>query len=661
MPKLKFKKIEIISLLKDSTEILNLLQRRGVVQLTNTKDELLTKIDAAGSIKKYEETIKKSQIALDTLQNAIQKKESFFDSLKGKKRLSSADFKKRAEKTKEILKKIRDIESCIKKIADEKKNISKLKVSLDTLLPWKNLEFPLDTKETKDVVVLLGMIIKKDEVLKKSYEQKICLELDVIEKTSAKKTEKNYVAVYIHKAHKNKAIEILNEFGFEFFSYTSSLTPENETAELKKKIEKAYENIKESEEKIRSYKPFYNDIEFLIDYYTLKKDKYSEIKKLSITKNTVVIKGFVPEIYSISIKNELENNYPSAIIISDLNEDDSPPVLLSNNSFISAVEGITEMYALPDKNDVDPNPVMAFFYYLFFGMMLSDAGYGLIITATMFYLLRFTDVEGTMRRSFRLFFYCGISTFFWGILFGSWFGDLPQVIAKEFFRKEIVSTALWFEPLENPIILLLFSFGLGIIHLFAGLYMRFKILYDSGQKTDAYCEVFPVFVTILGASPLGAGILTEVPPFLKTIGMYFLIIGAVSVILTSKRSTKNIFIRFFGGIYGLYNVATGYLSDILSYSRLLALGLATGSIASVINLIAVMPESIFLKALMLIIVGLIGHTANLGINLLGAYVHADRLQFVELFSKFYKGGGEAFSPLKANTKYYIFEKENIYE
>ena len=119
--------------------------------------------------------------------------------------------------------------------------------------------------------------------------------------------------------------------------------------------------------------------------------------------------------------------------------------------------------------------------------------------------------------------------------------------------------------------------------------------------------------------------------------------------------------RFFGGVYGLYNVATGYLSDILSYSRLLALGLATGSIAGVVNLIATMPESTVLKAVMLIVVGIVGHTANMAINLLGAYVHSDRLQFVELFSKFYEGGGRAFKPLKVNTKYIKFEKENIYE
>ena len=145
------------------------------------------------------------------------------------------------------------------------------------------------------------------------------------------------------------------------------------------------------------------------------------------------------------------------------------------------------------------------------------------------------------------------------------------------------------------------------------------------------------------------------------IGKYLALIGVVLIILTSGRSGKNVFMRFFGGLYGLYNTATGYLSDILSSSRLLALGLATGSIASVINLIATMPSNTAVKAVCLIVIGIVGHTANMGINLLGAYVHADRLQFVEFFSKFYEGGGRPFKPLMANTKYIKFEKENIYE
>ncbi|MBR0142174.1 MAG: V-type ATP synthase subunit I, partial [Ruminococcus sp.] len=247
----------------------------------------------------------------------------------------------------------------------------------------------------------------------------------------------------------------------------------------------------------------------------------------------------------------------------------------------------------------------------------------------------------------------------WGALFGSWFGDIIQVVGREFFGKEVGSVALWFEPLDDPIKLLLFSFGLGILHLFLGVAVSFKMSWDDNRKIDAFCDAVPVYLIVLGVAPLGAGILTSVPDNLKTIGSYMLIAGVVLLVLTAGRSSKSIFGKFFGGLYALYNTATGYLIDILSYSRLLALGLATGSIAGVINLIGTMPENKIVKLILLILVFVVGHTANLAINLLGAYVHTDRLQFVELFSKFYTGGGREFEPLTVNTKYIKFKEENI--
>ena len=150
----------------------------------------------------------------------------------------------------------------------------------------------------------------------------------------------------------------------------------------------------------------------------------------------------------------------------------------------------------------------------------------------------------------------------------------------------------------------------------------------------------------------------SVPEVLSKTGIYMLIAGVIMLVLTAGRTSKSIFGKFFGGLYALYNTATGYFGDILSYSRLLALGLATGSIASVINLIGTMPENKIFKLILLIVVFVVGHIANLAINLLGAYVHTDRLQFVELFSKFYTGGGREFSPLTVNTKYIKFKEEN---
>ena len=257
--------------------------------------------------------------------------------------------------------------------------------------------------------------------------------------------------------------------------------------------------------------------------------------------------------------------------------------------------------------------------------------------------------------------YCGVSTIIWGALFGSWFGDIVQVVGQQFFGVEIGSLALWFEPLDDPMTLLLYCFAFGIVHLFVGVAVNFRILWKEGKKWDAIWDTVPIYLTILGVAPIAAGILTEVPAILSQIGGYMAIAGVVLIVLTQGRSSKTILGRLGGGLYGLYNTATGYLSDILSYSRLLALGLATGSIAGVINLIGTMPDNLVVKAIMLIVVFIVGHTLNLAVNLLGAYVHTDRLQFVELFSKFYEGGGRAFKPLTVHSKYIKFKEEQINE
>ena len=379
------------------------------------------------------------------------------------------------------------------------------------------------------------------------------------------------------------------------------------------------------------------------------------------TESTFVLTGYIPEKYAESLKKEIEVKYTAAITFTDPTDEDDVPVLLENSKFSAPVEGITKMYAMPGKGDVDPTPVMSFFYYLFFGMMLSDAGYGILMIIGTTIALKKFKLETSMKKTLTMFRNCGISTVFWGALFGSWFGDIAQVVARNFFDKEIGSLALWFEPLTDPVKLLLVSFGLGILHLFLGVAVAFKMTWDSGKKLDAIFDALPIYLIVLGVAPLGAGMFISVPEVLKTTGIYMLLAGVIILVLTAGRTSKSIFGKFFGGLYALYNTATGYFGDILSYSRLLALGLATGSIASVINLIGTMPENKVFKLILLIIVFVVGHIANLAINLLGAYVHTDRLQFVELFSKFYTGGGREFAPLTVNTKYIKFKEEKSHE
>ncbi|MDE7138319.1 MAG: V-type ATP synthase subunit I, partial [Ruminococcus sp.] len=503
------------------------------------------------------------------------------------------------------------------------------------------LDVPMNFKGTATTTTFIGSVpsgVSLENMPDGSYKETIF----------ASKEQTN-LFVLCSKETADETEDFLRKNSFVPLSETENETPKNIIEHCKNECAVLAGRCKELEKHIAEFTEHRKELKFAVDYLQMRKDKYNALSSLGFTESTFVLTGYVPEKYTGSLQKEIEKKYTASITFIDPTDDEDVPVLLENSRFSAPVEGITKMYSMPSKSDVDPTPVMSFFYYLFFGMMLSDAGYGLLMLIGTTIILKKFRLDTSMKKTMTMFRNCGVSTLIWGALFGSWFGDIVQVVGREYFGKEIGSIALWFQPLDDPIKLLLYSFALGILHLFLGVGVSFKMAWDDGRKLDAILDTVPVYMTILGVAPLAAGILTDVPPILKTVGTYLMIAGVVLIVLTSGRSSKSVFGKFFGGLYALYNTATGYLSDILSYSRLLALGLATGSIASVINLIGTMPENMVVKTILLVVVFIVGHIANLAINLLGAYVHTDRLQFVELFGKFYTGGGREFSPFKVNT------------
>ena len=328
---------------------------------------------------------------------------------------------------------------------------------------------------------------------------------------------------------------------------------------------------------------------------------------------------------------------------------------------------MVEGYSLPGRHEVDPSAVMAFFYYVLFGMMLSDAAYGLLtVVGSAFALKKFPDMELKMRKTLRMFLFCGISTTVWGVLFGSYFGDAIPVIAQTFFHTEITVPALWFEPLDDPMRLLIFSFGVGVAHLFTGLGVQFYQLAKQKKYADALYDVV-FWYLLVGGPHCGTALHGDFPehrgaalcwcrgPVAAVAGV-LAGIGAVGILFTAGRESRNPVKRFLKGLYGLYGVSS-YLSDILSYSRLLALGLATSVISTVFNQLGAMLGGGVVGAIFFAVVFLIGHSMNMAINLLGAYVHTNRLQFVEFFGKFYEGGGRAYAPFAANTKHFQIKEE----
>jgi len=376
----------------------------------------------------------------------------------------------------------------------------------------------------------------------------------------------------------------------------------------------------------------------------MEKDRIEANGIILETKRIFFITGWIPEELAKDVTERLEKKYFASITITEPEEDEDFPILLENKVIAEAGEPVSSMYSLPSRREIDPNTVMTPFFIIFFGLMLGDGGYGIILTLATGFLLWKFKLEDYTRKFIKLLFYCGISTIFWGAMFGGWFGI-----------SALVPFALWFDIVSRPELMLSWSFLFGVIHILAGFSMKAANLIRKGKYLDALFDVGFWFIFFIGAILFMLPFAPEVNPdkvvTLSNIGKYMLVIGGILLIITQGRAKKNIFGKFFGGIISLYDLI-GLLSDVLSYSRLLALGLATGIIASIVNQMAVMFDlpAVF-KAIATVFILLVGHGINFAINALGAYVHSCRLQYLEFFGKFFEGGGVAFKPLKANTKY----------
>lgn len=660
MAKLSMQRIEIIALLKDRKRIIEQLQRRGAVEFSDCREEALIKLNTSSNVSQYEKIVAIAVEAKNILDEYTVSKKSLFSSLNGRREIETDDFGKYVDLRDTYIKDCYNLINCKKAISENQAAIIRTQTLMDSLKIWLDLDIPMQYKGTKYTRCFIGTVPGQkttEDILTEFAKKNTKLEMLHIDIISSYK-EQTCIAVVCHKVISEETNEVLRQIGFISPSDPTKILPGLKLRKYEEDITTFNSAINKNTEKIRSFADRTNEIEFLTDYFIMRRDKYLALSKIAMTKNTFIITGYIPEKYAQECAEELESRFTVAVSLTAPGENDDVPVLLQNNGFSAPVEGITEMYALPGRLDIDPNAVMAFFYYMFFGIMLSDAGYGVIMVIGTAIILRKFKIEGSLKKTLKMFFYCGISTVFWGALFGSWFGDIVPIIYEQFLHRTPPDLALWFEPIKDPIKFLLAAFGFGIIHLFFGLGVRFKMEWDRGQKADAIMDVIPVYLFVLGIAPLCASVLVSVPAILITVGKYLAIAGTILIILTAGRSSRNIFARFGLGLYGLYNTASGYLSDILSYSRLLALGLATGSIAGVINLMGSMPENPVLKGVLLTVVFIIAHPLNMAINLLGAYVHTNRLQFVKFFSKFYEGGGRAFVPLKVNTKYIRFKEKD---
>jgi V/A-type H+/Na+-transporting ATPase subunit I len=393
---------------------------------------------------------------------------------------------------------------------------------------------------------------------------------------------------------------------------------------------------------IRDHSQSLDELKLIRDYYASEIRKVQGSEQMAHTEHVLLAEGWVAgdrvtELESL-ISSLTREDY--AIELTDPAENEDVPVLLKNNFFVEAFEPVTAMYSLPSYYETDPTPVYAPFMFVFFGMMLSDVAYGFFLSAGSFWALKTMDLKESHRKFVKLFFFLGLSAIFFGVLYGSYFGD----VFSGFIRPA------WLDPAADPLSVLKAAIVMGGIHLFTGLGIKAYNLMKRGHVLDAVFDIGFWYVTLTGA------VLVLFGP--EQIGRPMLIAGLLGLVLTQGRENKSLFGKLAGGFFGLYSI-TGYLGDVLSYSRLLALGLATGLIGSSFNLLARLVGFSPLVIVFAVIIFLGGHTFNLLINILGAYVHAVRLQYLEFFGKFYTGGGRAFAPLSSEMKYHTLIKQEV--
>lgn len=665
---LEMKRIEILSMLSDSKTIMDLIQQYGVIEFSNVEADTdkLYKLSTSTALSQLDKFHSIATSALDILNEYVPEKGSMLASFAPRKEMSVSEFFFKAQEADAILSKCYGINALYKEIQDNRVEIVRAQTAIDSIMPWIDLDIPSSFRGTVQTSVFIGSIPKLYD--RESLLSAIAVELPEVnfdaKIISADKTQTCAVTI-CHKDDAKDFEQVLRGLGFVNPSDPTKHAPEYRLNRMQKKIEKCNEEILNCEEKIKAYNEEREQIEFLIDYFTLRTDKYKSLDKISMSENIFILSGYIPQVEVDALVNKLEEHFDVAISVTDPDyENEEVPVAVQNGALASTMESVTNMYSPPSSSDVDPNVIMPYFYYCFFGLMLGDAGYGLLmVILTLFIKLKYKP-EGDKAKAVNYGLCCGIGTTFWGVMLNSWFGDLPTYLGITIIAEKHL---YWFEPIKYTTDFLLFAFFLGILHLALAhcvdLYSKAK----KGHLMDGIFDNIPIIMILFGVLPIinsqigGEALNKESTKFIydfltgpaASVFNILLIAGAVLIVLTHGRGAKGIIGKFFGGLNALYGAASGYLGDILSYSRLLALGLCTGVIASVINMLASMPGN----SIVFIVICVLGHTLNLAINVIGAYVHTNRLQYVEFFSKFYEGGGRLFAPLSVNSKTFKFKEE----
>ena len=656
MAKLKCKLVSIYAPRIEEKALLRRLQEMSVIDIdTAASDEETAALpdgyyrtDTDDRTAAYERNAATAESALKILSVRAPHKKGLAGMFGGARYLTPERFYLKREQIESALSLANRVIEADRAIAEEKAEIVRLNTTREQMLPWMPLDVPLSfsgTAKTKAFIGTVSGVYTLDSLNEKIAAADPTLSLY----TEIVSVGKNvtYIFACCPVSEQAKAESVLRGLAFARPVQITSKLPRDKIASKEERAAKCKERIDGYLKKIKEISERTEEIEGLADYCRRHAERYKAIGETGGTAHTVMIKGYVAERDMPYLEKQLNRQFTVVIEAEDADEE-LAPVQLQNNAFARPAESLVKMYSLPGPHDIDPTPITGFFYYLFFGMMFSDAGYGLIMILATTFALKKLRPSPEMRQSMRLFRYCGISTLLWGLVYGSFFGDSIAVISEKFFGHKVALPAL-IDPMNgDAVTMLILSLALGLIEIIVGLCAKFATCMKNGDKAGAFFDAGLWITLLTGVAVMAVGFYAF--PVLKTVGAVIALASVLGLILTQGRDKKNPIARLFSGIASLYDI-TSYVSDLLSFSRLMALGLTTSAMSAVFNMLAGMGGRTVGGFIMLIIIFPVGHAINFGLNVLGAYVHTLRLQYVELFSKFYEGGGREFKAFSANTKY----------
>ena len=632
------KKLRLMVVRRQKDELLRDLMLLGCVQISEP-DALLADAESAAVLRQESGNVTEVRSELTRLTAALKLLDKYAPVksrlLSSRPEVTEADFLDDGAYRQELdaVAQLEELEAAVRRYNGEE---AKLRSNMEALRPWQTLDLPLDLGETVRTRISLGMLPAAVDLAEAAKALADAAPESQLYEISSDK-EQHYVLLICLKEELTEAITALRASGFTLANLNGAPgTAKQNIEDAQQQIADVIRRREQAETDIAAFAPHRDAFKLCIDRASVKLGRAEAEERLVGTESVVCMRGWLTAPEEAKLTAVLAK-YDCAWDLADPTEDEYPevPVKLQNNKFTEPLNMVTNMYSLPAYGTVDPNPLMAPFFILFYGIMMADMGYGLLMMIASVIISKKYRPKGTSGELFSLLGLCGISTFIMGALTGGFFGDFLTQLVAIVSPGTVFALPKLFDPLDDLTMILIGSMALGMVQIVTG--MAISLIEKCKRKKflDAFFEEITWWIVFIGIALLALGK-----------GAAVLYVGCALVLLGPIVQGKG-WGRLTGVFGSLYNHVTGYFGDILSYTRLMALMLAGSVIAQVFNMLAAMPGNV----IAFIIISMLGNAMNFGLNLLGCYVHDLRLQCLEFFNKFYVDGGKPFRPMTLDTEY----------